>query len=178
MRLTTPFVAALIFGASAGAFAQPPVPQPGPEHEVLKRDVGTWDVTLEITPAPGMPPFSMTGVETNTLFGGRWVLTDNKFDMMGQTFEGHGISGYDPARKAYVSTWADTMSTSLNVGEGTFDAATNTMTGWSEVADPAGGKTKAKTVTTWPGPDQRLVKMYLPADAPQPFMTMTYKKRK
>ncbi len=116
MRLTTLFAAALILGVSAGAFAQPLVPQPGPEHEVLKRDVGAWDVTMEITPGPGMPPFSMTGVETNTLLGGRWLLTEYKSEMMGQVFEGHGIVGYDPTKKAYVSVWADTMSTSLSTG--------------------------------------------------------------
>jgi len=33
-------------------------------------------------------------------------------------------------------------------------------------------------VATWPGPDQRVVKLYIPADAPEPFMTMTYKRRK
>lgn len=141
MRLTASFAAALLLGAAASALAQPPVPQPGPEHDVLKRDVGAWDVTMEMT-APGMPPFQMTGVET------------------------------------YVSVWANTMSTSLNVGESTFDTATNTLTGWSEMPDPAGGKAKAKTVAMWPGPDQRVVKIYMPADAPEPFMTMTYKKRK
>ena len=178
MRLTTSFAAALLLGAAASALAQPPIPQPGPEHEVLKRDVGVWDVTMEMTPGPGMPPFTMTGVETNTLFGGLWLLTEYKSDFMGQVFEQHGISGYDAAKKAYVSVWANTMSTSLSVGEGTFDAATNAVTGWSEMPDPAGGKTKAKTVATWPGPDQRVVKIYMPADAPEPFMTMTYKKRK
>jgi hypothetical protein len=178
MRLTTSFAAALLLGAAASALAQPPIPQPGPEHEVLKRDVGVWDVTMEMTPGPGMPPFTMTGVETNTLFGGLWLLTEYKSDFMGQVFEQHGISGYDPAKKTYVSVWANTMSTSLSVGESTFDAATNAVTGWSEMPDPAGGKTKAKTVATWPGPDQRVVKIYMPADAPEPFMTMTYKKRK
>jgi hypothetical protein len=176
MRLTAPFTAALVLAAAA-AFAQPPMPQAGPEHEILKRDVGVWDVTMEINP-PGMGPFTMTGVETNTLFGDRWLLTEYKSDMMGQLFEQHGISGYDPAKKAYVSVWANTMSTNLSTGEGTFDAATNTLTGSSEMEDPAGGRTKAKTVATWPGPDERVVKLYMPADAPQPFMTMTYKKRK
>jgi hypothetical protein len=179
MRKPVLFAAALILGAAAGAYAQPPpMPQPGPEHEVLKRDVGVWDVTMEIAPAPGMPPFTMAGVETNTLFGGRWLLSEYKSDIMGQPFEGHGIVGYDPTKKAYVTVWADMMSTSLSLGESSFDAGTNTMTGWTEVADPAGGKTRAKTVSTWPGPDARVVKMYLPPEAPQPFMTMTYKRRK
>ena len=70
------------------------------------------------------------------------------------------------------------MSTSLNAGESTLDAGTNALTGWSEVPAPAGGKTRAKTVATWPGPDARVVKMSLPSEAPQPFMTMTCKRRK
>jgi Protein of unknown function (DUF1579) len=176
MRRSTLF-AALILGVSASVFAQPPLPQPGPEHEVLRKDVGTWDVTMELTPGAGMPPFSMTGVETDTLLGGRWLIAQYTFDMMGQTFEGHGITGYDPAKKAYVSTWVDTMSTSLMTSEGSFDAATNTMTGTSEVPDPAGGRTKAKSVATWPGPDERVVKIYM-TDASQPTVTLTYKRRK
>jgi len=59
-----------------------------------------------------------------------------------------------------------------------FDAATNTMTGTSEVPDPAGGRRKAKSVATWPGSDQRVVKIYMTADAPQPTVTLTYKRRK
>ncbi len=31
---------------AAPAFAQPPMPQPGPEHEMLKKDVGTWIDTM------------------------------------------------------------------------------------------------------------------------------------
>jgi hypothetical protein len=173
------FLFALILGVAAGAYAQaPPIPQPGPEHEILKRDVGTWDVALEINIGPGMPPFTMAGVETATMVSGRWLVSEFKSEMMGQPFESRGISGWDPDKKAYVSVAADTMSTSLTPSESTYDAATNTMTGWSEMRDPMGNKAKAKIVVTWPAPDTRVVKVFMNPSDPQPFMTLTYKKRK
>ena len=36
----------------------PPAPKPGPEHEVLNMDVGTWDATVELSPGPGPRPRS------------------------------------------------------------------------------------------------------------------------
>jgi hypothetical protein len=179
MRAAALLATTLAVGLSTAALAQgPPIPQPGPEHEILKRDVGVWDVTLDITPGPGMPTFTMLGEETNNLFAGRWIHSEFKLDMMGQAYEGHGLSGYDPEKKVYVAVMADTMGTSLTHSEATYDAATNTMTGSSEAQDPMGGKTKSKTVTQWPDADTRIVKMFLPAESPEPFMVMTYKRRK
>jgi hypothetical protein len=41
--------------ASAVSAQAPPVLQPGPEHAVLKSDVGTWDATVEMITPPGTP---------------------------------------------------------------------------------------------------------------------------
>ena len=90
------------------ALAQAP-PMPGPEHEILKRDAGTWDVVMEMQ-FPGMPPMTMYGTETSTLLAGRWLVTEFRGEMMGMTFEGQGISGWDPAKKAYVGVWAVFLS--------------------------------------------------------------------
>jgi len=46
-----------VLALAAPALAQmPPMPTPGPEHETLKKDVGTWDATVEMFMAPGAPP--------------------------------------------------------------------------------------------------------------------------
>ncbi len=173
------FLSVIVLGLAAGAFAQgPPIPQAGPEHEILKRDVGTWDVVMEMTPPGGAPPFTMTGVTTATMFGGRWLVSEMKSEAMGMVFESRGISGWDPDKKAYVTVMADTMSTSFTNSEATYDPATNTETGWTELRDPMGNKSKAKAVITWPDADTHVIKIFLtPADT-QPLMTMTYKKRK
>ena len=41
-----------------------PLPKPGPEHEILKQDVGTWDGSIEMKEPGGKTELSK-GVETN-----------------------------------------------------------------------------------------------------------------
>src|SRR5688500_16062582 len=66
-------------------------PKPGPEHDILKKDAGIWDATIQEMTEPGAPPKESKGVETNTLAcGGLWLVTDFKGEMMGQPFQGHG----------------------------------------------------------------------------------------
>src|SRR5207237_6024874 len=85
-----------------------PIPKPGPEHEILKKDVGVWDATVETTMEPGGKPNVTKGVETNTLLGGGlWMVQDFKGEFMGVPFQGHGVAGYDPFKKKYVGTWVD-----------------------------------------------------------------------
>jgi hypothetical protein len=178
MRARTLLTATLILGVSVGAWAQgPPIPQPGPEHEVLERDVGVWDGTIEMAP-PGMPPMTMSGTETSTLIGGRWLVSDWESDMMGQLFQVHTITGWDAAKKAYVSVSVSTMATELSHSESSFDAETESLTGWMEMQDPMGGTSKAKVVEEWPEDGTRVVRVYQPMNASEPFMTMTFTKRK
>jgi hypothetical protein len=165
-------------GLAAGTFAQgPPAPVPGPEHEILMRDVGVWDATIEMT-GPGMPPTVMTGVETSTLVAGRWLVTEFESEMMGRSFEGRGIAGWDPGKKAYVSVWADSMNTAFSHSESTYDPETDSLTGWMEMPDPMGGMSKVKTVESWPTKSSRVVNIFGPDGSGEPFMTGTYAKRK
>jgi hypothetical protein len=176
MKAVACLAAILTLGLAAGAYAQPMPPQPGPEHEILKRDVGTWDATIEMS-FPGAPPMTMTGVEKSALVAGRWLVTEWESDMMGETFEGRGIAGWDPGKKAYVGVWADSMNSEFSHSESTYDAEKDALVGWMEMPDPMGGMTKAKTVEEWPDEETRVIKIY-PDESGEPFMTMTYKRRK
>lgn len=174
LRLAALLAVAVAF-ASAASAQMPPVP--GPEHEVLKKDVGTWDFTMEMT-VPGMGPLTMSGTETNTLLAGRWLVAETKGEVMGMTFEGRGMSGWDPDKKAYVGVWADSMSTSFNQSESTYDEKTNTLKGSTETANPAGGRSKSRTEATWPTADTRVVRIWGPDAGAEPTMKITYTKRK
>jgi hypothetical protein len=168
-------VAALVSCASVRAQEQP---RPGPEHDLLKRQVGTWDAVVEMMPV-GVPPSTSTGVETNRMVGGRWLVTDFESRMAGQPFHGHGTTGYDPARRKYVSTWVDTFGTSLYTGESAYDAGTRTLTGVMQGPDDSGQPMKMKVVTEYKDDDTRVVTMYMasPDGKDVPSMRATYRRR-
>lgn len=149
----------------------PPIPKPGPEHELLKMDAGIWDATVEVTP-PGTAPMTSKGVETNTVgCGGRCLITDFKGELMpGMPFLGHGIVTWDEVKKKYSASWTDSMSTGLSVGESTWDPAAKQMTGWMQGPDMTGQVTKTRSLVEYkngsrvftayvPGPDGKEVQM-------------------
>jgi hypothetical protein len=167
--------------AAAMAWAQegPPMPKPGPEHELLKKDVGTWDATVEMM-MPASPPSK--GTETSVLGpGGLWLLSDFKSEMMGVPFQGHGVTGWDPAKKKYVGVWVDSMSTSVSLTETTYDPATKTASGMLDgPPGPDGQPMKMKAVTEYKDDDTRVFTMYVkgPDGKEVPTMRITYKRRK
>ena len=105
------FALALVVFSAAPLAAQqqaPPLPKPGPEHEVFKMDVGTWDATVEFPMAPGALPQTSKGVEVNTLScGGLCLITDFKGEAMGSPFVGHGVMTWDAGKKNYTGSWND-----------------------------------------------------------------------
>lgn len=165
---------------AAAPQGMPPLPKPGPEHEVLKGEVGTWDATVESWEKPGAPPTVSKGVETNTLMDGMWLVTDFKGEFMNIPFNGHGVAGYDSGKKKYVSTWVDSMSTGLSIGESTYDAKTKTMTGWMEGPDMTGKVTKSKAVNQTKDANTRTFTMAMTGPDGKEFtnMKITYKRKK
>jgi hypothetical protein len=175
-------IALVVAAASAAAQAppMPPMPKPGPEHKFLEQDAGTWDATVETFMAPG-PPMVSKGVETNSMgCGGLCLISDFKGDMTGQAFHGHGVTVWDPAKKKYVGTWTDSMSTGMMLGESTYDAAKKTATGWMEGPDMTGKVTKSKAVVEYKDTATRVFSMYEagPDGKDKLGMRITYKRRK
>src|SRR5262245_49419798 len=157
-----------------------PIPKPGPEHEILKKDVGVWDATVETTMEPGGKPNVSKGVETNTLLGGGlWIIQDFKGEFQGTPFQGHGVTGYDPSKKKYVGTWVDSMSTGLSTTQGPYDPKPQTMTAWLAGPGPNGAMMKMRSTTEWKDAHTRVFTMYSPAGQGEEvaMMKITYKRR-
>lgn len=174
------FACAMAVPAVAQQDQMPPMPKPGPEHQLMTEDAGTWDATVEVFGAPGAPPMVSKGVETNTMgCGGLCLITDFKSDMMGQAFHGHGMGTWDPNKKKYVGSWTDSMSTSVFVSESTYDPATKTMTGWMEGPDMSGKIQKTKSIVEYKPDGSRVFTMYQPApDGKEAVgMRITYKRK-
>jgi Protein of unknown function (DUF1579) len=184
MRLATLFPAvALVVTVAGPVLAQemPPPPKPGPEHELLKMEAGTWDAVVEVMP-PGAPPMQSKGVETSTVAcGGLCLVTEFKGEMMpGQGFEGRGLTAYDPAKKKYVGSWTDSMSTGLGITESAYDPATKKSSGWMEAPDMTGKVSRMKSTGEYTDNDHRVFTMYAtgPDGKESPTMRITYTRRK
>jgi hypothetical protein len=181
MRTTTTAACALVtLTLAAGpAVAQAP-PQPGPEHQILVAGAGTWDAELQMA-MPDGTTMAAKGVQVDTVgCGGLCLITDFKADMMGMPFAGHGITTWDPAVKKYVGAWSDSMSVGLSTTEGTYDAATKTMTSWMATRDMAGNPAKTRSVDAQPDPDHKSMTMFMtgPDGKEAQGMKITYTRRK
>jgi hypothetical protein len=167
---------------ASGTQDAPPMPKPGPEHEVLKMDEGTWDATLELTPGPGAPPMTSNGVEVNTIgCGGMCLITDFKGELMkGTTFHGHGVTTWDSVKKKYAGSWTDSMSRGLSQSEGSWDPAKKRATGTMEGPDMTGTVVKTRTVVEYPTPGTRVMTAFMagPDGKELQIMKITYKRRK
>ncbi len=141
-----------------------PIPKPTAEHMILAADEGTWDATVKsYQNGPDSEPMVSKGVEVNTVVtGGLWVVSTFKGDFGGMAFEGRSQFGYDPAKKKYVGTWIGSMSPSLSVLEGSYDADTRTLTYKGDGVCPIdGSKLVQRMVTTTKADGSRDFTLYI-----------------
>jgi hypothetical protein len=114
---------------------------PGKMHEMLAKSDGVWNGTVTMWMAPGAPPQTMDGTMTNKMIlGGRYQYSVYSGTMMGMPFEGISITGYDNAKKMYVSSWIDNMGTGIMNMAGTWDDATSSIVFTGQAIDPMTGK--------------------------------------
>lgn len=127
---TFALVALLAIGGFVLAQDQAPeMPRPaaGEQHAWLAQLVGDWTVTMEMTMAPGAEPMRMESTESMRSIGSLWVVGEGKADMGGMPMTSMMTIGYDPAQKAFVGTWIDSMQTHLWVYRGQLDEARRTL---------------------------------------------------
>ena len=121
---------------------------PGAPHKVLASMAGSWITKTKSWMEPNKPPMESTGTcEQKMLLGGRFLQQEFSGEMMGSTFTGIGVTGYDNHTKKYVSTWMDSMGTAIYFFEGTASADGKTITQESRYADPIQGPMKWRWVT-------------------------------
>jgi hypothetical protein len=157
-------LAASVLGGVSFAKAQQTPPKPTGEHKILAADGGTWDAAItSYQNGPDSEPTVTKGVEVNTvLSGGLWVSSTFQADFGGHAFEGRGQFGYDPIKKKYVGTWIDSMSPSLSVLDGSYDAKTKTMTYTGDGVCPIdGSKLVQRMVTTTKADGSREFTLYI-----------------
>jgi hypothetical protein len=142
----------------AGEF---PAVKRGPEHKILESLVGTWDAKVKFYVDPKKPVES-TGVMTRKMIlGGNFLRESFKGEFVGKKFAGLAIIGYDAHKQKYVTNWCDSMSTSMALTQGTYDADKKTLTSVGEEYDPNTKKNmKARDVLKIISADEQLLEMF------------------
>jgi hypothetical protein len=121
---------------------------PGPQHRLLAGMAGSWTTKTSACMEPGKPPVESAGTsEQKTILGGRFLQQEFTGEMMGGTFNGIGVTGYDNHTKKYVSTWMDTMSTAILFFQGTASADGKTITQEARYDDPIKGPVTWRSIT-------------------------------
>jgi len=147
-------------------------PKPGAEHEILKKMVGDWTLTMKFG---GME--SKGTVNYKMVLGGLWLEGNLESELMGMKFTGKGLDTYDAGKKKYVGIWVDSMSTGPMVLEGDYDKAKKTLTMSGTGPGEDGKPQKYKSVSEMPDDDTINFTMYV-GDGKDPAFTIVYKRKK
>lgn len=150
------------------------VPQPGPEHQMLKETAGEWTCACKMP--DGM---EWKGVSTSKMeCGGLWLVTNFEGEFGGSKFQGKGLDSYDATKKKYVGIWVDSMATTPLLLEGTYDEKTRTLTMTGEGKMPDGTVTKHRLVTKYTDQDHHSFEMFatLPDGKEMSMLTIDYKR--
>lgn len=148
-------------------------PKPGPEHDILKKHVGDWTLTMKM--GPGM---EAKGTVTYKMdLGGLWLTSTMESELFGAKFTGKGMDTYCPTKKKYVAIWIDSMSTGPVLQEGTYDAAKKTLTLDGTGPGHDGKETKYKSTTEFADDDTVNFTMWV-GETKDPTFTIVYKRKK
>lgn len=154
---------------------------PAAPHKLLAGLAGSWTTRTRAWMGPDEPPMEGTGAcEQKMLLGGRYLQQEYSGDMMGESFTGINIIGYDNHTKKYMSIWIDSMSTGIYCFEGTADVDGRTITQECCFDDPVRGPMAWRSVTRIVDNDTLEYEMYLTpeggAEEKASMMTLTRKR--
>lgn len=153
---------------------------PGSPHQLLAGMAGSWTTSTRCWMEPGKPPLASAGsCEQKMILGGRFLRQEYRGDMMGTPFTGIGVTGYDNHKQIYVSTWMDSMNTSIFVFEGTADAQGRVITQECRGEDPVLGPMNWRSVTTIVDENTHIFEMYGTdkSGMEEQMMEITYKRK-
>lgn len=112
---------------------------PGDMHKWMAKLNGTWEATVIEFMNPVKPDTSKAINTVNMTLNGLYQVGKFTGKMMGRSFEGQSIMGYDNAKKLFVSTWIDNFGSGITQFTGTYDEKTKTLNLKGHQTDPVSG---------------------------------------
>lgn len=150
---------------------------PGEVHKMMASWNGTWTATMNMWEKPGAQPMVSTAKAVNkTIFNGLYQVQNVSGNVMGMPFEGMATTAYDNHKKMFISTWIDNMGSGIMKMEGTWDAASKSVTQTGKMVNPAtGGEEDFKQVMKVIDDNNQVMEMYAKDENGNEFKTMEIK---
>ena len=114
--------------------------KPGKMHQWLASLNGEWDATVIGYSDPSKPDTSKVSQAYSMTLNGLYQEGKLTGNMMGMAFEGRSITGFDNAKKEFVSTWIDNLGSGIIIMTGSYDEGTKTMNLKGTQSNPVTGK--------------------------------------
>lgn len=150
---------------------------PGPMHEMMAKNVGTWKTTTTFWNYPGAEPAVSEGTaEMESILGGRYFKTVHNSMVMGKPMEGWSIDAYDNGKKEFISIWIDNMGSGVAISRGNYDETTGTHHHTGTMYDAMAGKdSQFRSVVTQVDDNKISFDMYTEYDGQEfKMMEMVY----
>jgi hypothetical protein len=112
---------------------------PSDAHKHLDYFVGKWKTkTSMYMGGPGSTPMVSDGKsEMKWVLDGRFIMDMHEGTMMGQPYNGIGMTGYDNYRNMYVSSWYSNQGTNILAMGGARNPKTQMFTYYGEMDEPS-----------------------------------------
>jgi hypothetical protein len=154
---------------------------PGKMHQWLASFNGAWDAAVISFANPVKPDTSTVSQTYSMTLNGLYQEGKLTGNMMGMAFEGRSITGFDNAKKEFISTWIDNLGSGIIVMTGSYDEATKTMNLKGTQSNPVTGKDSGiRQVMRIVDDNSYTLEMY--GDGPDgkeiKFMVGTFKRKK
>lgn len=136
--------------------------QPSSAHDLLQQFVGEWSVKLTFWSSPGAQGQSSHGHSSIAwMLGRRFVQEHFKGQILGESFEGLGIIGYDNGAREFKTLWLDSLNTAMTVATGRYVSHTQTLELESELYDPLRSGVKVvRSTLRFTSPDSYVFTMH------------------
>ncbi len=153
---------------------------PGPQHAILGRKVGAWDLVIAVSFTPGVKAFESHGISRYA-----WILGGRTLENLvvgapgGHPFEGRGYSGFDTRNGVYWFAWMDSSGTGLMRGEGRALADGSGIQWTSEATDVvARGVRRVRSIERFLSDDEWMSETFAVTADGQEFVTSSFHYRR
>jgi hypothetical protein len=157
---------------------------PGDMHKWMAKSAGTWssDSVAQWMDPAAPPTYNKASSVEKVIMNGLYMEGSFTSNMMGMPMTGKSLTGYDKAKKKFVTSWIDNMGSGIVRMEGTYDEATKTLNMKGKQSDPGtGGESDIRQEQKWIDDNTYVLTMYGTGHdgvSEQKFMQGTFKRKK